>query len=199
MCISMLITRANWSTKGKNHFVTLLTLLPFNFLLFMHYHHQNQRSPSCLMIWLAFHPELCLSEFAEMCSAWRRGMQGWPGCTKRMLTQELVNTHSWYFTWEDISCGRFTSISFLSRICLQPASDCTPAFICAVLLYRYVIPTALPGSRYKQSFFFFFPLNYFYPRPVLQSSSLCSCTNNSTGVTEELPQGEEQVARASDG
>lgn len=165
----------------------------------MHYHHQNQRSPSCLMIWLAFHPELCLSEFAEMCSAWRRGMQGWPGCTKRMLTQELVNTHSWYFTWEDISCSRFTSISFLSRICLQPASDCTPAFICAVLLYRYVIPTALPGSRYKQSFFFFFPLNYFYPRPVLQSSSLCSCTNNSTGVTEELPQGEEQVARASDG
>lgn len=143
----------------------------------MHYHHQHQHSHSCLM--RAFHPRVVPE---QICRGF--ALRGGEGCKAAMaalrggstLTQELVTLTV------DISLERVSQVAGSHRPCLQPASDCAPAFICTVLLYRYVIPMVLPGSRYKQSFFlFFFFLDYFYPRPVLQSSSLCSCTNNSTG------------------
>lgn len=165
----------------------------------MHYHHQHLHSPSCLMIRPAFHPWVvpeqicrgCILRGGEGCKAGVASLRG-----DSTLTQEhsqLILHLGGYLSWQ------VHIHSFLNGPCLWSASYCAPAFICAVLLYRYVIPTALPGLRYKQPFPFFFSLDYFYPRPVLQSSSPCTCTNNSTGVTEGLPQGEEQVARAGDG
>lgn len=68
-------------------------------------------------------------------------------------------------------------------------------------LYRYVYDThiyrLIQGINNLFLFFsVFFFLDYFYPRPVPQSNSPCSCTNSYVGVTEGLSQGKEQVARA---
>lgn len=171
MCIYILyyISCANLSTKGKKNFVTLLTLLPlppFDFLLFMHYHQQHQQSPSCLTIQRISPTSCSWVNLQRLCSAWRRGMQGWHGCTKSSstLTQDLVTLTA------DISLERVSQVAgshpflTLTGLAYNKPWLC-PSFICTVLLYRYVIPMVLPGSRHKQSFlsFFFFSWIIFPP------------------------------------
>lgn len=119
----------------------------------MHYHQQHQHNPSCLMIWQAIHPRAVPEWICRGCF-----LCGGEGCKAGIERRQHVNTrtsntHRWYFTWEGISGGRSTAISLLNRPCLQPASDCAPAFICAVLLYRYVIPM-VQGINNLFSFFF---------------------------------------------